>query len=125
MVNPESGLTPEKWEIRTNIEADGKSADWPAARFCNGSSVTNSLVSSGCLIKGTVINSILSPGVVVEEGAVVKDSILSKGIIVQKNAQLDLVVSDKLSRFGEGCIVGFGEHHDISNASLYRYYPYR
>ena len=119
MLNPESGLTPEKWEIRTNIEADGKPADWSAARFCNGSTVTNSLVSSGCLIKGTVINSILSPGVVVEEGAVVKDSILSKGIVVQKNARLDLVVSDKLSQFGEGCIVGFGENHDISN----RLYP--
>ena len=115
MLNPDSGLTPEKWEIRTNIEADGRPADWSCGRYCDGSTVTNSLISSGCVIRGTVINSVLSPGVVVEEGAVVKDSILSKGVVVEKNAKLDLVVSDKLSRFGENCTVGFGGHHDIAN----------
>ena len=119
MLHPDSGLAPEKWEIRTNIEADGRNADWQAARYCNGATVKNSLVSSGCVIKGTVVNSVLSPGVVVEEGAVVTDSILSKGVVVEKGAQLDLVVSDKLVRFGEGCIIGFGDNHDIAN----RLYP--
>jgi len=115
MLNPDSGLTPEKWQIRTNIEADGRPADWAAGRYTGESNVKNSLISSGCVIKGTVINSILSPGVTVEEGAVVKDSVLHKGVTVKKNANLDLVVSDKLVQFGENCIVGYSDHHDIAN----------
>ncbi len=119
MLKPDSGLTPEKWQIRTNIEADRRRADWPAARYSSKSKVKNSLISAGCVVKGTVINSILSPGVVVEEKAVVKDSVLLKGAHVGKGATLDLVVSDKLVRFGENSVVGFGEHHDIAN----RLYP--
>lgn len=44
--------------------------------------VKNSIISEGCIIKGTVINSIISSGVTVDEGAVVTNSvILSKGTI--------------------------------------------
>ena len=39
-------------------------------------SVTRSMVSHGCVIHGTVEHSILSPGVRVEAGAVVRDSIV-------------------------------------------------
>ena len=48
-----------------------------------------------------------------------KDSVILKGAYVGKGAALDLVVSDKLTRFGENSVVGFGKHHDIAN----RLYP--
>ncbi len=119
MLNPESGLTPQKWQIRTNTEADGSMFDRPPARYTNTAKVTNSMISTGCVIKGEVINSILSPGVRVEEGAIIKDSILFKDCIVRKGAQVDLVVSDKRVEFGEGSVTGLGENHDIVN----RLYP--
>lgn len=119
LLNKDGMISPQQWQIRTNVEAEGRMADRPPARYFSNANVKNSLISAGCVIKGAVLNSVLSPGVVVEEGAVVKDSILFRDCVVQNNAQLDLVISDKLSRFGENCIVGTGDHHDIIN----RLYP--
>ena len=41
------------------------------------------------------INSVLSPGVYVRKGAVVKDSVLLNNVIVGENAKLDRVIADK------------------------------
>ena len=59
------------------------------------SEVDNSLLADGCEIEGTVENSLLFRGVVVERGAVVKNSILMQGTVVHANAQLDSVITDK------------------------------
>lgn len=55
----------------------------------------NSLVGEGCRIEGTVENSILFPGVVVEAGAVVRNCVLFKEDIVRRNAQLSYIIADK------------------------------
>ncbi|MBR2343539.1 MAG: glucose-1-phosphate adenylyltransferase [Clostridia bacterium] len=47
------------------------------------SSVKSSLISEGCIINGTVENSILSGGVVIEKGAVVRDSIIMEDVTVK------------------------------------------
>ena len=44
----------------------------------------NSLVAEGCRIEGTVVNSILFPGVTVEKGAKVEDCILFRGTTVRE-----------------------------------------
>jgi len=119
LLKPEGDISPQKWQIRTNVEAAERQADRPAARYFNTARVQNSLISAGCIIKGSVVNSVLSPGVVVEEGAVVKDSIIFRDCVIEADATVDLVITDKLSRFGKGAIVGLGEHHDIAN----RLYP--
>ncbi len=119
LLSKDGQISPEQWQIRTNVEADDRPADRPAARYGGNARVSNSLISAGCVIKGTVLNSVLSPGVVVEEGALVKDSILFRDCLVEKNARIDLAVSDKYCRFGQDARVGTGEHHDIAN----RLYP--
>ena len=55
----------------------------------------NSLVGDGCRIEGTVENSVLFPGVVVEAGAVVRNCVLFKEDIVRSNAQLAYIIADK------------------------------
>lgn len=55
----------------------------------------NSLVAEGCHIEGTVENSVLFPGVVVEAGAVVRNCVLFKEDIVRRNAQLSYIIADK------------------------------
>ena len=64
--------------------------------------VENSLIADGCVIKGTVRNSVLFRGVTVEEGAVVEGSILMQKTKVGKNAKVCRVISDKNVQIGEG-----------------------
>ena len=64
--------------------------------------IENSLVSEGCKINGTVINSILSGGVVIEEGALVKDSVIMEDVVVKSGAKIysAIVDSDTVVEFG-------------------------
>ncbi len=60
-----------------------------------GSDVKNSLIADGCIIEGTVENSILFRGVRVEKGAVVKNSIIMQDGFIAQNASLNCIVADK------------------------------
>lgn len=111
IVKADSGFSPQQWEIRTNIEAEGRTTDRPPARYGSRSRLQCSMVSAGCNIQGTVVNSVLSPGVVVEEGAVVRDSILFQDCVVRKGAEIDLAILDKHVEVGEGAVVGSGDGH--------------
>ena len=57
--------------------------------------VKNSLIADGCIINGTVENSILFRNVRIEEGAVVKNSIIMESGVVQKDASLQYAITDK------------------------------
>ncbi len=57
--------------------------------------VTNSLIANGCIIEGTVENSILFRGVHVQKGVHVKNSILMQKSDIGKNATLEYVILDK------------------------------
>ena len=72
-----------------------KGADKPSTYVGAGGRCVNSLVADGCRIEGTVENSVLFPGVVVEEGAVVRNCVLFKEDIVRRNAQLSYIIADK------------------------------
>ena len=115
VIRRNSAISPAEWGIRTNIEADGRPADRPPARFGNGARVRRSMISAGCIIRGTVENSVLAPGVVVEEGAVVCDSILFADCSVGKNSVVDLCICDKRVRIAGGAVVGSGNRHDVPN----------
>lgn len=55
----------------------------------------NSMISDGCIIEGTVINSILARGVRVEKGARVENCILLQRTVVHAGAVLKYVIADK------------------------------
>ncbi len=67
----------------------------PPAKYDIGSNVSNSLIADGCIIEGTVENSIIFRGVHVCKGAVVKNSIIMQDSIVGSNAALNCMVLDK------------------------------
>ncbi len=115
VINQSSGIWPQKWQIRTNVEAEGRPADRAPAQFGSGSKMQNSLISSGSKILGTVVNSVLAPGVIVEQGAVVKDSILFADCVVRKNAVVDLSILDKRVIVGENSVVGHGNNLESKN----------
>lgn len=82
-----------------------KTRDDMPTRYGTQSSVTNSLVAEGCIIEGTVRNSVLFRGVKVEKGAVVENSILMQSVSVGADAQLQNVISDKNASIGEGMVI--------------------
>lgn len=63
--------------------------------YFDGASVRNSMVSNGCIVKGTIENSIIGRGVRIEEGAVVKNSIIQAHSVIGKGIHLDYQVIDK------------------------------
>ena len=64
--------------------------------------VENSLIADDCIIEGTVINSVISRGVHVAKGAVVKNSVLFQKTYVGSNAELNCIVTDKQVRISDG-----------------------
>ncbi len=68
--------------------------------------IENSLISEGCEIYGTVINSVISPGVLVEAGAVVKDSVIMGGAEVKEGAQVLYSIIDEDAFIGKNSVVG-------------------
>ena len=63
--------------------------------YDKNSTVNECLLADGCQIKGTVENSILFRGVVVEEGAVVRNSIVMQGTHIGKSATINYAIIDK------------------------------
>jgi glucose-1-phosphate adenylyltransferase len=60
-------------------------------------------------VEGTVDHSILSPGVVVERGAVVRDSVVMHRSRIAEGAIVDRAILDKDVRVGKGARVGCGD----------------
>jgi glucose-1-phosphate adenylyltransferase len=65
------------------------------AEYESQSVVRNSLLADGCIIEGTVENSILFRGCKVGRNTVVKNCILMQDTVVGENAYLNCVISDK------------------------------
>ena len=69
--------------IKSKIE------DLPAAKYNVGVNVSNSLISSGCIINGTVENSILFKGVYIGSNVTVKNSIILNGSYIGDNSHIE------------------------------------
>ena len=74
-------------------------------RYLEGASVKNSVVADGCVIEGTVENSIIFRGVKVCRGAVVKNSILFQDSYVCEGASLNCVIADKNVTIRDGRVL--------------------
>ncbi len=74
-----------------------KAKDEPSTLYTDTSAVKNSLVANGCIIEGTVENSIVFRGVHVGKGAVVKNSILMQKCEIKENAIVVNTIIDKYS----------------------------
>ena len=93
-------LADESWRIYSRQEASAPQYIGPDAV------VTNSTLTAGCEIYGTVKNSVLGAGVKVEAGAVVLDSVLMDNAVVGANAIVKYSILDSGVAIGEGAKVG-------------------
>ena len=87
----------------------------PAQKIGERAVVQDSLITEGCKIYGNVKHSVLSAGVVVEEGATVEDAVLMDGVVVKAGAVVkrcilaeDVVVGAGAKVGGEGAIAHVG-----------------
>lgn len=77
-----------------------KIRDNPPAKYGLEADVKNSLIADGCIVEGTVENSILFRGVKVGKGAVVKNSILMQDTVIGQKCDINYVVTDKKVNIG-------------------------
>ena len=92
-----------------------KEEEGPPTVVYGTAEVSNSLLSSGCIIEGHVEHSILSSGVMVAEGAVVKDSIIMNDTVVGNGCIIDRSILEKEVMVGAGCHVGFGDDFQVNH----------
>lgn len=95
------------------------------AQFGPRAMVHDSLISPAARIDGRVFRSVISPGVIVEEGAEVRDSVIQHGCIIRAGALVDRCILDKEVTVGREAIIGQGdagtpnfERPDIINAGI-------
>ena len=77
----------------------------------------DSLVSSGAIISGgTVVRSVISPGVVVQSGAHVEESVLLDRVVIGRGARIRRAILDKRVVVPDGETIGYDHEAD---AKLY------
>ncbi len=78
-----------KYFFKTYPDVYSKVQDLPPAKYNPGANVKNSLVSSGCIINGTVENSILFKKVFVGNNCVIKNSIILNEVYIGDNTYIE------------------------------------
>ncbi|MEV6108743.1 glucose-1-phosphate adenylyltransferase [Streptomyces sp. NPDC051940] len=103
---PVFSLDNRQWPIYTHP------GQLPPARFCAGGIASESIVSPGCVIRGQVTRSVLSPGVVVSPGAVVQGAVLHDNVRVGRGAVVRGAVLDKNVEVPAGATIGVNGDRD-------------
>jgi len=114
ILNPDSPLNlyDTSWPLLT------RSQERPPVKLGPQGQVHNSLLSNGCVIRGQVECSVLSPGVYVSPGAVIRESVVMNDVWIGPGAVLDRVVVDKGVVVGSGALIGFGGDLDTPNKAM-------
>ena len=106
---PALDLYERDWLILTRSE------ERAPARIGADARVERSMISHGCVVEGIVERSLLSPGVRVGRGAVVRDSIVMFDAVIEPGAVIDHAIVDKEVRIGRGAEIGVGEMPGAEN----------
>ena len=111
MIDPNHTLNlyDPSWVIHTRSE------ERPPAKIGPQAIISQSMICNGCSIHGTVERSILSPGVYVAPGAVVRDSVIMTDTWIGPGAVVDKSIIDKNVVVGANAVVGSGDDLDTPN----------
>ncbi len=98
MINPEV----RQELFNTDGKVFTKVKDETPTKYNEEAVVNHSIVADGCIIEGEVYDSVLSRGVKIGRGAVVRNSIIMQDTVIEPNATLDYVILDKEVTVKEG-----------------------
>lgn len=101
--NPALDLYDREWVVHTRSE------ERAPAKIGAKAQVNGNLLSNGCRVDGVVERSVLSPGVFIAEGAVVRDSVILSNTVIGAGAVVDRCIVDKNVQIGAGARVGDGD----------------
>lgn len=85
-------LVNEHWPIYTRTN------DSCPTKYYDTADVKHSVISNGCSIEGTVVNSIIGRGCTIKKGVIVKNSVVLPDTLIEEGIELDCQVVDKHSR---------------------------
>jgi glucose-1-phosphate adenylyltransferase len=74
----------------------------PPVRYGAGAEVESSLIADGCVVEGTVKNSVLFCGVHIGKGAIVENSIIMENCHLAERARIGSTILDKNVSLGTG-----------------------
>lgn len=98
--NPGLNLYDEPWRIFS------RNPNKPPHFVDRNAKISNSLVSEGCYIYGTVENSVISAGVTIEKGAVVRDSIIMQDTVIREKGKVTKSIVDEEVLVESGATIG-------------------
>lgn len=99
---PEFNLYEEYWKIYTN------SGILPPHYISNQSAVEKSIIGNGCDIYGEVHSSVISSGVTIGKGSVVRDSIIMKDAVIGDHCVIDKAIIAENVQIGDNVTLGTG-----------------
>ncbi|MDE5764534.1 MAG: glucose-1-phosphate adenylyltransferase subunit GlgD [Ruminococcus sp.] len=88
--------------FKPDIPVYTKVRDSAPAKYGLESNIKNSLIADGCVIEGTVENSIIFRGVKIGKDTVVKNSIIMQGTVIGNDCQVVNVITDKNVEISDG-----------------------
>ena len=106
---PQLDLDDPEWPILT------LAPQRPPAHIFESATNVNALVSPGSEIRGTVVNSVLAPGVVVEEGATVRDSVILHDVRIGAGVAIECAIIAEGAEIEEAAVIG-DEHRTRSRS---------
>lgn len=89
----------------TNKPIYTKIKDNCPTKFGLESKVKNSLIADGCIIEGTVENSVLFRGVKIGKNTVIKDSIIMQDTVIGNDCSMSCIIVDKDVNISDGKIL--------------------
>jgi glucose-1-phosphate adenylyltransferase len=101
--SPALELHDPEWVIHTRSE------ERPPVKIGPDARVGGNLLSNGCIVEGTVERSIISPGVYISAGAVVRDSVIMNDTQIGTGVVVDRAIIDKGVHIAEGARIGVGD----------------
>jgi len=97
----------ELYDPRWKIYA--RNANLPPQYIGRSASLRNVHISEGCVIEGTVENSIIFPKVTIKEGAVVRNSVVMSSTTIEEKAQVHYAIIAEGVSVGRNACVGEAE----------------
>ena len=84
-----------------------KVEDLPPAKYNYGANVSNSLVSCGCIVNGTVENSVLFKDVYVGNNCVIRNSVILNDVYLGDNVRIEnCIVESRDTIRADSCYTG-------------------
>ncbi|MBN1375764.1 MAG: glucose-1-phosphate adenylyltransferase [Dehalococcoidia bacterium] len=102
---PDLNLYNPETEIRTIAQG------FPPVKLGPKAQVNRALICNGAIVNGTVIESVISPRVFIEEDAVVKNSIIFDDVTIGRGSIVEKSIIDKQVWVSRGCHIGMGDDY--------------